>query len=53
MKPIDRPADVKASYQDRGVVGAYMTRRTAQPLNGMLLVLLRTVPAVIRGVGAE
>jgi len=36
MKPIDRPKDLKSYYQDRGVVGAYMRRRTAQPLNGVL-----------------
>lgn len=36
MKPIDRPADLKAYYQDAHVVGEYLHRRTAQPLNGML-----------------
>ncbi len=36
MTPIDRPGDLKSYYQDRGVVGAYMRRRTGQPLNGVL-----------------
>jgi ubiquinone/menaquinone biosynthesis C-methylase UbiE len=36
MKPIDQPTDLKRYYQDRGVVGRYMERRTAQPLNGVL-----------------
>jgi len=36
MKPIDQPADLKRYYQDRTVVSAYMERRTAQPLNGLL-----------------
>jgi ubiquinone/menaquinone biosynthesis C-methylase UbiE len=36
MKPIDDRAQLKTYYQDRGVVGAYMERRTAQPLNGVL-----------------
>jgi SAM-dependent methyltransferase len=36
MKPIDQPAELKTYYQDRAVVGAYMERRTAQPLNGVL-----------------
>jgi ubiquinone/menaquinone biosynthesis C-methylase UbiE len=36
MKPIDQPRDLKRYYQDRNVVGAYMERRTAQPLNGLL-----------------
>lgn len=36
MKPIDRPSELKTYYQDRGVVDAYMERRTAQPLNGVL-----------------
>jgi|JRYF01.1.fsa_nt_gb ubiquinone/menaquinone biosynthesis C-methylase UbiE len=36
MSPIDRPEDLKTYYQDRDVVDAYMERRTAQPLNGLL-----------------
>jgi ubiquinone/menaquinone biosynthesis C-methylase UbiE len=36
MKPIDQPNDLQRYYEDRGVVDAYMTRRTAQPLNGVL-----------------
>lgn len=36
MNPIDRPSELKTYYQDRGVVDAYMERRTAQPLNGVL-----------------
>ena len=36
MNPIDRPDDLKTYYQDRSVVDAYMHRRTAQPLNGLL-----------------
>jgi len=36
MNPIDRPDDLKSYYQDRSVVDAYMHRRTAQPLNGLL-----------------
>jgi ubiquinone/menaquinone biosynthesis C-methylase UbiE len=36
MRPIDRPKDLKSYYQDRGVVGAYMQRRTTQPMNGVL-----------------
>jgi SAM-dependent methyltransferase len=36
MKPIDQCADLQRYYQDRGVVGAYMQRRTGQPLNGVL-----------------
>ncbi|MFI5396476.1 MAG: class I SAM-dependent methyltransferase [Candidatus Binatia bacterium] len=36
MKPIDHPADLKEYYQDREVVGAYMQRRTGEPLNGVL-----------------
>lgn len=36
MKPIDQPSDLQRYYQDRNVVGAYMHRRTGQPLNGVL-----------------
>jgi SAM-dependent methyltransferase len=36
MKPIDQRADLQRYYQDRGVVGTYMRRRTGQPLNGVL-----------------
>ncbi|MGD0945896.1 MAG: class I SAM-dependent methyltransferase [Candidatus Binatia bacterium] len=36
MKPIDQRADLQRYYQDRGVVGTYMQRRTGQPLNGVL-----------------
>jgi len=36
MTPIDQPPELKRYYQDRGVVGAYMERRTTQPLNGVL-----------------
>ncbi len=36
MKPIDQPAALQKYYRDRGVVGEYMERRTAQPLNGVL-----------------
>jgi len=36
MKPIDQPDGLKAYYQDHGVVGQYMHRRTTQPLNGLL-----------------
>ena len=36
MKPIDQRAELQRYYQDRGVVGPYMQRRTAQPLNGLL-----------------
>jgi ubiquinone/menaquinone biosynthesis C-methylase UbiE len=36
MNPIDQPTDLKRYYQDRAVVRAYMERRTAQPLNGLL-----------------
>lgn len=36
MSPIDRPKDLQQYYQDRAVVGKYMERRTAQPLNGLL-----------------
>lgn len=35
-QPIDRPEDLKQYYEDHSVVGAYMERRTAQPLNGLL-----------------
>jgi len=36
MTPIDQPRDLKRYYQDQTVVGRYMERRTAQPLNGLL-----------------
>jgi SAM-dependent methyltransferase len=36
MTPIDQPNDLREYYQNRGVVGEYMQRRTAQPLNGVL-----------------
>lgn len=36
MTPIDQPTDLKRYYQNRSVVSAYMERRTAQPLNGLL-----------------
>jgi SAM-dependent methyltransferase len=36
MTPLDQPADLQKYYKDRGVVDAYMERRTAQPLNGVL-----------------
>jgi ubiquinone/menaquinone biosynthesis C-methylase UbiE len=36
MRPIDRPKDLQEYYKDRKVVGTYMERRTAQPLNGLL-----------------
>jgi len=36
MKPLDQPGELQRYYQDHGVVGAYMQRRTAQPLNGVL-----------------
>lgn len=36
MNPIDHPTELKEYYKDRDVVGAYMERRTGQPLNGVL-----------------
>lgn len=36
MKPIDQHAELQRYYQDRAIVGSYMQRRTAQPLNGVL-----------------
>lgn len=36
MSPLDRPEDLKSYYQDQAVVDAYMNKRTAQPLNGLL-----------------
>ena len=36
MKPIDQRADLQRYYQDHAVVGSYLQRRTAQPLNGVL-----------------
>jgi ubiquinone/menaquinone biosynthesis C-methylase UbiE len=36
MTPIDHPEGLKSYYQDRRVVAAYLERRTAQPLNGLL-----------------
>jgi ubiquinone/menaquinone biosynthesis C-methylase UbiE len=34
--PRQQPAEIQAYYRDPAVVGAYIARRTAQPLNGML-----------------
>lgn len=34
--PRERPDDIQAYYRDPAVVGQYLRRRTAQPLNGML-----------------
>ena len=36
MKPIDRPEDLQSYYKDQQVVGAYMRKRTGEPLNGVL-----------------
>jgi ubiquinone/menaquinone biosynthesis C-methylase UbiE len=36
MKPLEQPADLRAYYQDAGVVDDYLRRRTSQPLNGVL-----------------
>jgi ubiquinone/menaquinone biosynthesis C-methylase UbiE len=36
FRPLDRSEDLQAFYQDRHVVGSYLQRRTAQPLNGVL-----------------
>src|SRR5262252_2984611 len=36
FRPLDRSAELQAFYQDRDVVGSYLERRTAQPLNGVL-----------------
>jgi SAM-dependent methyltransferase len=36
MKPLDQPEDLQRYYKDSGVVDAYMDKRTAQPLNGVL-----------------
>jgi SAM-dependent methyltransferase len=36
MKAIDQRAELQRYYEDRDVVGAYMQRRTGQPLNGVL-----------------
>jgi ubiquinone/menaquinone biosynthesis C-methylase UbiE len=36
VKPLDQPSDLQTYYKDRAVVDAYMARRTAQPLNGVL-----------------
>jgi ubiquinone/menaquinone biosynthesis C-methylase UbiE len=36
MKPIDQRADLERFYQDQAVIGTYMQRRTAEPLNGVL-----------------
>jgi ubiquinone/menaquinone biosynthesis C-methylase UbiE len=36
MKPIDQRADLERYYRDRAVIGTYMQRRTAEPLNGVL-----------------
>ena len=36
MKPLDQRDELQAYYQDERVVGEYLRRRTAQPLNGLL-----------------
>lgn len=36
MTPLDKSPELQAFYRDRKVVDAYMERRTAQPLNGVL-----------------
>lgn len=36
FRPLDRSEELQAFYQDRDVVGSYLKRRTAQPLNGVL-----------------
>jgi len=36
MTPIDQPPELQEYYKDQNVVGAYMDRRTTQPLNGVL-----------------
>jgi len=36
FRPLDQSDELQAFYQDRDVVGWYLKRRTAQPLNGVL-----------------
>jgi len=36
FRPLDQSEELQAFYQDRDVVGTYLKRRTAQPLNGVL-----------------
>lgn len=36
MKPLDQKPELQQYYKDQGVVDAYMRKRTAQPLNGVL-----------------
>jgi len=36
FRPLDRSDELQAFYQDGHVVGSYLKRRTAQPLNGVL-----------------
>lgn len=36
MRPIDQPEELERYYKDKAVAGAYMQRRTGQPLNGVV-----------------
>jgi SAM-dependent methyltransferase len=36
FRPLDRSEELQVFYRDREVVGSYLKRRTAQPLNGVL-----------------
>jgi ubiquinone/menaquinone biosynthesis C-methylase UbiE len=36
FRPLDQSEELQVFYQDRDVVGSYLKRRTAQPLNGVL-----------------
>ncbi len=36
LRPLDQPAELQTYYRDPTVVGSYLRRRTAQPLNGLL-----------------
>jgi ubiquinone/menaquinone biosynthesis C-methylase UbiE len=36
FRPLDQSEELQAFYRDRDVVGSYLRRRTAQPLNGVL-----------------
>lgn len=36
MTPLQQPSDIKEYYQDSGVVGDYLRKRTAQPLGSIL-----------------
>ena len=36
FRPLDQSEELQVFYQDRAVVGSYLKRRTAQPLNGVL-----------------